>query len=276
VNAKFSSISKRGQTTLRSPLRIYKEAPCPALSTIVRRFLVIEFPTSYHDVHLPDSDAVAAFSFRGVCRINGDQSAPPTAFTGPRDFLRAHEHRDSHAVLLVIFTPVGAHTFLRSPLDEIAGSTVNLTDVTGNRNDLSSLNEQLVIAHNHRRRVAVVERLLLSRVHPAKPDPLIGAAVAWLDQGTAGRRRIDDLARYIGLSQSALERRFRRVVGLSPKNYASLARLRHAVRLQATGADLTTVAHSAGYSDQSHFIKDFRRATGSAPSTFFRRQNSAA
>jgi AraC-like DNA-binding protein len=46
-------------------------------------------------------------------------------------------------------------------------------------------------------------------------------------------------------------------------------RLRRAVRLQASGVDLTTVAHSVGYFDQSHFIKDFRRATGSAPSFFF-------
>ena len=274
MNARFSSISKRVQTTPGSPLRLYKVAPCPALSAIVRRFLVIEFPMFYHDVHLPDSGAVAAFSFRGVCQIDGDHSAPPMAFTGPRDILRAHEHRDRHAVLLVTFTPVGAHTFLRSPPDEIAGSTVSLSVLTGNRNDLSSLNEQLVIARNHRRRVALVESFLLSRVNLAKPDPLTGAAVAWLDQGIADRRRIDDLTRYIGLSQSALERRFRRVVGLSPKKYASLARLRYAVRLQATGADLTTVAHYAGYSDQSHFIKDFRRATGSAPSTFFR-QNSA-
>ena len=139
MSAKFSSISKRVQTTPGSPLRVYKEAPCRALSAIVRRFLVIEFPTFYHDVHLPDSGAVAAFSFRGVCQIDGDQSAPPTAFTGPRDILRAHEHRDRHAVLLVTFTPVGAHTFLRSPLDEITDSTVSLSVLTGNRNDLSSL-----------------------------------------------------------------------------------------------------------------------------------------
>ena len=85
-----------------------------------------------------------------------------------------------------------------------------------------------------------------------------------------GNRRIDDLTRYIGLSQSALERRFRRVVGVSPKRFASVLRLRRAVRLRAVGADLTAVAHAAGYFDQSHFIHDFRRATGSSPDAFFR------
>ena len=41
--------------------------------------------------------------------------------------------------------------------------------------------------------------------------------------------------------------------------------------LLATGAGLTTIAHAAGYSDQSHFNKDFKRFTGLAPGSFFAR-----
>src|SRR5260370_14161481 len=122
---------------------------------------------------------------------------------------------------------------------------------------------------NHRRRIKLLEDFLLARVRVSAPDPLVAAAVAWLQQG-AGAKRIDDLTRYIGLSQSALERRFRRIVGISPKKFASVVRLRRAVRLRATGADLTTVAHTAGYFDQSHFIHDFRRAPASPPDPFFR------
>jgi AraC-like DNA-binding protein len=249
-------------------LRIFQQSPCRALRPILKRFLVIEFPSFYADAHLPETDAVAAFSFRGACRINETDWAPPAAFTGPRDTLRAHEHREGHAVLLAMFTPVGAYTFVRSPLHELAGFTVSLDELVGSPEELRRLSEQLSAAINHRQRVVLVEQFLLARLSVSDTDPLITAAVAWLEQGTTGQR-MDDLTRYIGLSQSALERRFRRIVGVSPKKYASLMRLRRAVRLQATGVDLTTVAHSAGYFDQSHFIKDFRRATGSAPSFFF-------
>jgi AraC-like DNA-binding protein len=251
-----------------SLLRIFQQAPCPALRPIIKRFLVIEFPWSYSDVHLPETDAVAAFSFRGACRINETDWAPPAAFTGPRDTLRAHKHSEGHAVLLAMFTPVGAYTFVRSPLHELAGFTVSLEELLGSPEELRQLTEQLNAAIDNRRRIALVENFLLARLSVSGIDPLISAAVAWLEQRTTGQR-IDDLTRYIGLSQSALERRFRRVVGVSPKKYASLMRLRRAVRLQASGVDLTTVAHSVGYFDQSHFIKDFRRATGSAPSFFF-------
>jgi AraC-like DNA-binding protein len=255
-----------------SLLSIFRQAPCPALRPIIKRFLVIEFPWLYSDVHLPETDAVAAFSFRGACRINEIDWAPPAAFTGPRDTLRAHEHREGHAVLLAMFTPVGAYTFVRSPLYELAGITVSLEELLGSPEELRQLTEQLNAAIDNRQRIALVENFLLVRRSISGTDPLITAAVSWLEQGTTGQR-MDDLTRYIGLSQSALERRFRRVVGVSPKKYASLMRLRRAVRLQATGVDLTTVAHGAGYFDQSHFIKDFRRATGSAPSFFFNRSS---
>jgi methylphosphotriester-DNA--protein-cysteine methyltransferase len=75
----------------------------------------------------------------------------------------------------------------------------------------------------------------------------------------------------MGLSQSALERRFRGIVGISPKKFASVVRLR---RRSATADERCGLhcggAYDAGYFDQAHFIHDFRRATGSAPETFFR------
>ena len=258
------------QTTSLSPIRIYQQAPSAALSRIIQRFLVIEFPSVHHDAHLPETDAVAAFSFRGACRIDGTRFAPPAAFTGPRDILRTHEHLDGHAVLLARFTPVGAYTFLRVPLEEFTGYTVSLTDIIGSPGEGHSLSERLNSAENHRQRIALVEQFLLATKRGSTPDPLISAAVAWLER-SAETKRIDDLSRYVGLSQSALERRFRRTIGVSPKKFASLARLRRAARLQATGADLTTVAHASGYYDQSHFIKEFRRTTGRAPSAYFRR-----
>jgi AraC-like DNA-binding protein len=256
------------QAKSRSLVCSFQQAPCPALRAIIKRFLVIEFPPFYRDAHLPESDAVAAFSFQGACRINGNQWASPTAFTGPRDVLRTHEHRYSHAVVLAMFTPVGAFAFLRLPPNEFVGATVNLAEIIDRPNDVDQLSERLTSAGNHRQRVALVQSLLLARMRASRVDPLITAAVSWLDQGKVDTR-IEDLVRYIGLSQSALERRFQRIIGVSPKNYASLIRLRRAVRLQATGVDLTTVAHVSGYFDQSHFIKEFRRAVGTAPSAFF-------
>jgi AraC-like DNA-binding protein len=251
-----------------STVQIFEQAPRPDLRRFVLRFMVVEFPALHNDAHLPDTGPVAAFTFRGKVRIGGEW-VPPAAFTGPRETLTAHEHHPGHAVLLATFTPAGANAFLRPSLEEFTAINADLTGVLGCRNELDQLHELLAEAPDHRRRVTLLENFLLARIRLPAPDPLVAAAVAWLE-GKNGAGRIDQLTRYVGLSQSALERRFRRVVGISPKRFASVVRLRHAVQLRAAGVSSSILAHTAGYFDQAHFINDFRRATGSTPDVFFR------
>ena len=250
-------------------VQVFEQTPDPILRPFIKRFLVVEFPFLHQDTHLPDTGPTAAFSFRGECHIDGGKLVPPVAFTGLWETLRAHEHHQGHAVLLASFTPAGASAFLRPPLEEFTGTTTDLTEILGRSQDFDLLHEQLAEARSHGQRVQSLEDFLIPQIRVAEPDPLVEAAVAWLEKGK-GTRRIDDLADYIGLSQSALERRFRRVVGVSPKKFAAVVRLQHALRLRASGMDFATVAQAAGYFDQSHFIHDFRRVTGSAPDAFFR------
>jgi AraC-like DNA-binding protein len=253
-------------------VHVFEQIPRPALRCFIHRFLIVEFPDFHHDVHLPDIHPVAAFSLRGRVRIDGHGWAPHHAFTGPRETLRAHDHCDEHAVLLAEFTPAGASAFLGPSLDEFSGATTDLGDILGRPRELDRLHERLAGARNHQHRVRLLEDFLVGRVQSFTLDPLVVAAVAWLERAT-GPTRIDDLSRYIGLSQSALERRFRRVVGTSPKRFLSVMRLQRAAGLVAAGRNLTTAAHAAGYFDQSHFIHDFRRATGTSPHKFFRHRS---
>jgi AraC-like DNA-binding protein len=263
----------RNSRSLRVPTPgtacIFQQIPSPALQPFVDSFLVVEFPLHHDDAHLPDVRPVAACSFRGRCRINRELWAPSAGFAGPRATLQRHEHLDNHAVLLATFTAVGAAAFLPSPLEEFGESTVDLSGVLGRHEELEQLRDQITDAPSHTFRIELLERFLLSRLRVASPDPLVSAAVDWLQRDSQAKR-ISQLARYVGLSQSALERRFRKIAGISPKRFASIERLRRAVHLRSSGADLTLAAHSAGYFDQSHFIHDFRRATNSTPEAFFR------
>lgn len=250
--------------------RILVQTPCEALRPFVRRFLVIESTAARRDVHLPDTGFVAAFCFRGDCRLNGDARAPRAAITGLWDSVRTHAHSRDHAVVIAAFTATGAAALLRQPLEEFANATTDLDAVLGRPAGLDRLHEQLAVAASHARRIRLVEDLLLAQAGDARPDALADAAVAMIER-TQARMRIEELTRRIGLSQSALERRFRRLVGASPRKFASLVRLRNVVRLREEGADLTTIAHAAGYSDQPHFNKDFKRFTGLAPGAYFAR-----
>jgi AraC-like DNA-binding protein len=249
------------------PVRAWSQAPHPALRPWVRRFMVIEFSAGHGDAHLPDTSAVAAFSFGGACRGDGGEPVPPNAFSGLRETLRVHQHGAGHAVLLAKFTPAGAAALLRPPQAEFAGITADLRGELAPPAELERLHRCLAAAADHRQRVRLLEEFLFVRLR-GRPDPLVAAAAALLEHGNL---RIEALARRLELSQSALERRFRRVVGLPPKRFAALARLQRALVLRAAGADFTAAAHGAGYYDQPHFIHDFRRIAGTTPEAWFSR-----
>jgi methylphosphotriester-DNA--protein-cysteine methyltransferase len=74
-----------------------------------------------------------------------------------------------------------------------------------------------------------------------------------------------------GLGVEALERRFRRAVGASPKQLAAIVRLRRAVALRAGAPTLGELALEAGYYDQAHFNRQFTAMLGAAPGAFLTR-----
>jgi AraC-like DNA-binding protein len=59
---------------------------------------------------------------------------------------------------------------------------------------------------------------------------------------------------------------FREHVGLGPKRFARIVRLRAARQVLARGASQIEVALAAGYHDRAHLHRDSRALTGVTPS----------
>jgi AraC-like DNA-binding protein len=80
---------------------------------------------------------------------------------------------------------------------------------------------------------------------------------------------ISELADIAKMSVYQLDRRMRRVFGLTTGQWVLQTRINHArKRLIETDLPIATVALEAGYSDQSSFTRQFRRSTGLSPSDF--------
>ncbi|WP_269716182.1 helix-turn-helix domain-containing protein [Caulobacter sp. NIBR2454] len=85
-----------------------------------------------------------------------------------------------------------------------------------------------------------------------------------IDKG--GRGRIGDLAGETGLSERQLRRRFFEAVGLTPKEFAGIRRLREACILAAADHETwATAAAAADYADQAHLSRDVRTAFAQTP-----------
>ena len=82
----------------------------------------------------------------------------------------------------------------------------------------------------------------------------------------AGRRWNDRLF----ISQSPFEKRFRKVVGTSPKKFASIVRFNAVLNNLNTTKSLAQLCYENNFFDQAHFIKDFKQFTGETPENFKR------
>jgi AraC-like DNA-binding protein len=253
--------------TLRgSRIRSAVIAPGPALRPYVRRFMVIESLADRASTLLPEPGMISSIRFRGESSRDGSNPLRAVV-TGLRDTPRRLRHTAGSATIVAMFTALGAAAFVREPLEDLFNTTMAL-DLQVRPSQLQLVEEQLAEAASHGDRVQIYERFLLEHVRGEEPDPMVAMTIHRI-HSSRGATRIDDLAREAGLSQSAFERRFRRYVGATPKKFSAIVRLRHAVNLHRRGASFTQVAHEAGYSDQSHFIHDFKRFSGVAPETYF-------
>jgi PAS domain S-box-containing protein len=81
--------------------------------------------------------------------------------------------------------------------------------------------------------------------------------------------RVAELAEAAGCSTSQLERRMRKVFGLSASRYLLRARVDRATHLlTTTDRPLAQVAADCGFADQAAFTRTFGRLTGDTPARF--------
>ena len=87
---------------------------------------------------------------------------------------------------------------------------------------------------------------------------------------------LDDLAAITGLSVWRFATVFRERVGMAPHRYVSLQRVRHAQVLLRAGATLAGAASAAGFCDQSHLSRRFKRVCGMTPGQYQSQQSTSA
>lgn len=210
---------------------------------------------------LPGTGAVLGLQLVG--RVRGDAGLLSTAgVTGIAETARRYAYEPATTSILVRFTPDGAGC-LGVPASELTGSSVGLDELWSAR-EASELRERVLEAQTSEAQIERVQDAIARR--PFERDAQLSEAIRRLAQGDEVRVVADA----VGLGERQLERRMRERVGASPKRFASLARLERAVALVRQNVPLTRAALEAGYYDQSHFIRDFQRATGTSPGAFFR------
>lgn len=171
-------------------------------------------------------------------------------------------------LLGVRFLPGGAQPILGLPAHPLAHGPLDLIAPLGAR----ALWDRLSTLEDRMARVLALEAWLCARRSTPETIAPLHASLRILrrDPGVG----IAALADEIGLGRRALERLFRRQVGLSPRVVGRVFRVRQ-VRARLVLDPLLVLgdlAYEHGFSDQAHLSREFKTMVGATPSAYAARR----
>jgi AraC-like DNA-binding protein len=233
--------------------------PSPALAPFVHHYwwLRWELRTPYTAEALPHP--------AGQIVVEREGGERRTTIAGVRTGRLTKTLEGAGDVFGMTFRPAMFQPILRAAMRSITDRVVPARDVLG-----ADVDAWAVAMHTERElapKMALAERFLLERL------PRVPAKVAQLrdlvERMAVDRAllRVEDVAEAMGIDVRALQRRFRRYVGVTPKWVVRRYRLHEAAE-QLRGAHPPTLAALAaelGYADQAHFARELKAAVGRTP-----------
>jgi AraC-like DNA-binding protein len=163
----------------------------------------------------------------------------------------------------VLDDPVTARSLRRLHIT-LTSQDQNTTDLE--RHELLTLTARLLIRHASR----VTAPDHRDCADPAGSDLRIAARLREFihARNTAGDQTAGDLAAAAGCSRYAAYRAFYRAYGLAPSEYQRQLRMRTARELLSGGVPPAVAAAEAGFADQAHLTRWFRRYYGVTPGAY--------
>lgn len=216
-------------------------------------------------VHAPDPATVLVWR----TTVDGEGAV---LVMGPRTHATYH---DSKTVPLCVRIRIGsgaAPTLLGTSVDRITDDVVPLGELWGPAgdqlgSDLAGLGSQPRLA------VERIETALLARVERAqarerdRANLVRHASVELCPSPGCPQPLVSDVARHVGVSERHLRDLFTATVGVPPKQFVRLNRIRTILPSVRRGS-WAPLASAAGYYDQSHMTAHFREVMHVTPSDF--------
>ena len=193
-------------------------------------------------------------------RATGDRGGE-IVVAGPRTRGTYHPDRATPLCVRIGLPPGRAGAVLGVPAHSLVDRSVRLTDLWGE--PAHRLTDDLLAAGYDADQVRSRLTAALTARRRTAGDDVLAAAMREL----AASARLAETAERIGVSERHLRNLFARDVGLSPKHFARISRVRRVLSM-AGRERWATVAEEAGYFDQAHMISDFRSLMGVPPGAY--------
>lgn len=245
-------------------MKIYR--PRQELLRYVRYYWVLESDAAFRTLTFPTGCPQIIFHLKSplfIPELNSWQYR--LTVSGQVNFPAHIESAGGLEMIVAVFYPHTAGMFLGVPPSAFYNLEISGYDL-GNR-VLSDVASMVFDCGSHERAIAIIEEWLcrcLAGADGLDRTDRIGHSVGCLMRGSA--ETVGSLAEAACLGRRQFERLFRQQVGMSPKEYSRVVRFQRSLSMMQGGCrDYMGIAADCGYSDQSHFIRDFKAMSGHTP-----------
>lgn len=171
------------------------------------------------------------------------------------------------SIVIVVFQPNGINQLLGITSSELRDTIITIDDIFGLEG--IELQEKLSEQATIQEKLSLLNHFFKT-LEAKKPlsNQLIAAASLDFIIKTKGQFSLKQLVDYTGYTERHIERKFTECVGLSPKKFGNIVKIHGFLKLlknKSEDTSLTTISYDAGFSDQSHLIREFKKHTGMTP-----------
>ena len=251
-------------------------SPSKELSPYIKHYLFLDnTETAVQKFRLfSDGNTGLVFSLKsklisGINKYEVKDYLPSSFLYGQLNGYKDLYSENEITLIIVVFQPNGIHQLLGISANEFHDSIIPVEDVFGK--NAAKLQESL-FQQNNQIRVELLNSFFNSLIanKTASNQLLVKHSLNFIT-ANKGHFTIKQLVEYTGYTERHLERKFKECVGLNPKKFGNVVRLHHFLKLlkdKTNETNLTTICYDAGFSDQSHLIKEFRKHTGLTPTEY--------
>lgn len=251
--------------------------PSKELLPYIKHYLFLE--SEGHSIKklrlFSDGNTGLVFCFNGrlissVQDINSLNYLPDSFIYG-----QISEFKDLHlaneaSLIIVVFQPDGINKLLGISAHAVRDKIVSTEDMFG----LEGLmfHEKLFDHPNLKDKLYLLNTyfLKLTPKHSLSNQILIQASLNFIIKNR-GTITIKQLVKHTGYTERHIERAFSESIGISPKRFGNIVKLHSFLKMLRDNSvqnNITAYCYEAGYFDQSHLIKEFRKYTGITPTQY--------
>jgi AraC-like DNA-binding protein len=227
---------------------------------------------------LPDGTLDLVFNLGSDVLLSDDgitfSPMPDVALTGLYGKRKFIQYRGAVHLVGVVLQPGFAHLFVNDTLEHFKDSLLDATLLFGR--EIYFVLEQIKGMAGELERHRLLERFLLGYLD-GKDEGRYSEkmfTVARQIQRSEGDIGITTLCKETFMSERTFRRKFNECVGMGAKQYAAITRIKSfSKRYELSASSYTDIFSGLGYTDQSHFARDFQKIVGTSPTSYFTHLN---